>query len=126
MAAGALGARLAGAVGAGLDGLGDGADSLDPIGDGDLVCRCDCLLPRRIDKPAATGEDAVYFVTQCSVSVSRTRQRRLRCPSLARPANKECCHGFGWSAFVKVTFACPVCDQPATTPIDHPLDWQCC
>jgi len=26
---------------------------------------------------------------------------------------------------VKVTFACPTCDQPAVTPIDQASDWQC-
>jgi len=26
---------------------------------------------------------------------------------------------------VKVTLACPSCDQPAVTPIDHACDWQC-
>ena len=26
---------------------------------------------------------------------------------------------------MKVTLACPSCDQPAVTPIDHACDWQC-
>ncbi len=26
---------------------------------------------------------------------------------------------------MKVTFACPCCDQPAAMPVDHAADWQC-
>ena len=26
---------------------------------------------------------------------------------------------------MKVTFACPSCDAPATAPVDQPSDWQC-
>ena len=30
-----------------------------------------------------------------------------------------------WKYPVKVTFACPSCDQPAVTPVQQPSEWQC-
>src|SRR5262249_52278673 len=96
-----------GAVGAVLDGLADGAHSLDAVGDGHPVRRRHFLFPGRADRPAAAPRrsDPVRI--------------RLFCPTCATPGRLPLPGPRNWT--------CPVCEhvvELAAGAGDHALS--CC
>src|SRR5437870_4934965 len=97
MAAGALGPGVSGASGAGMDGLANRQDALDPIRHRHFVRRRGSVLSRRVDQPVTPGPNPIYPVKGAKVDI------RFACPVCEQPAQRTLPGHGEWQ--------CPACDQ---------------
>src|SRR5579862_8846317 len=92
-----MGRRLAGSVGAGRDGVADGAHSFDTIGDRHFVRRRDLLFPRRTDGPTGARLSFIFLSDRLRVNI-RFLCPVCECPGQVRPPDRN-----DWQ--------CPQCDH---------------